>query len=250
MLTFLNAKESETNWTCLNESERGDVFWRFPSRKIEVGFFVYIAGFCREQRLHGGGSCFLNFGWSKELFTVWCVWLVGHYTCWVFHKFQNSLSTMSNIPHAMFSSSLTPSLLHTRLTRARITLHAHACHSLPPSPLSSFTYSAARCSTINYNFTAAPQAAKERCLCLFQIKDIFQRIKSQGTWFFCDNFSSWKSLDVPLRRFKWFLDDNSNNALEIMKWTSVQGILWNDLRRVYPYILSYKWDLESISNTS
>ena len=65
---------------------------------------------------------------------------------------------MWNIPHAMFSFSLTPSLLHTRLARARITLRAHACHSLSPSPLPTFT------------FSAAPQAAKERCLCLFQIK--------------------------------------------------------------------------------
>ena len=73
----------------------------------------------------------------------------------------------------MFSFSLTSSLLHTRLARARITLRAHACHSLSPSPLPTFTFSAARRGTIKYNFTAAPQAAKERCLCLFQIKFLF-----------------------------------------------------------------------------
>ena len=169
MLTFLNAKESE-NTPKKHVPRTRRCFLKIPSPKIEIGVFVYIAGFCRKQQLHGGGSWFSNFGWCKELFTVWFVWFVGHYTCWFFHKFQNSLSTMWNIPHAMFSFSLTTSPLHTRLARARITFRAHACHSLSPSLLPTFTFSAARHGTIKYNSTAAPQAAKERCLCLFQIK--------------------------------------------------------------------------------
>ena len=91
-----------------------------------------MAGFRRQPRLHG----FLNFEWNRKLFTVWFVWFIGHYTCWLVHKFQNWLSKMSIMPHAMlsFSLSLFPSHKHALGVHASPCARTHLSLSLRPPP--------------------------------------------------------------------------------------------------------------------